>query len=58
MMTAGSCIIPFIRGLAQRLIETSLTKETSISHQNSFFVLDTTEYELMITEFKEKNADE
>jgi hypothetical protein len=57
MVTVGCCIIPCIRGLVQRLIETAVTKETPVSYQNNLFLLDTTECksQLMLIEIEEKH---
>jgi hypothetical protein len=55
MALIGCCVIPCIWGLILRLIETALTKQTSISDQ---LLLSTAEIEsqIMLNEFEEKNA--
>jgi hypothetical protein len=53
MVLTGCRIIPYIRGLILRLLET-LTKQTPISYQ---LLMNTTEIEspIMLNEFEEKN---
>jgi hypothetical protein len=55
MALIGCCVIACIWGLILRLIETALTKQTSISDQ---LLLSTAEIEsqIMLNEFEEKNA--
>jgi hypothetical protein len=54
MTLIGCCIIPCVHGLTIQLIETSLTKQTPVSHQ---LLLSTAEIEsqLVLNEFEEKN---
>jgi hypothetical protein len=57
MTIVGYCIISCVRGLIQRLIKTTLTKQISHSYQNNILLLDTEqESQLMLGKFEEKNC--
>lgn len=58
MTVIGRCIIPYMRGIIQRLIETALTKQTPGTYQqNNLLLLDTAEHESqrLLAEFEEKS---
>jgi predicted PurR-regulated permease PerM len=58
LILIGCCIIPCVRGLIQRLIETALTKyRPPQPYQNNLFLLETQEHESqrLLNEFEEKN---
>jgi hypothetical protein len=58
MTREGCCLIASMRGLIQRLIETTLTKQTPVSYPDNLLSLDTVKQEsqLMLAKFKEKNC--
>lgn len=58
MILMGCCIIPCIRGLIQRLIETALTKQTPASYHNNLFIMEAPkdENEVMLAEFEERTV--
>jgi hypothetical protein len=58
MTTAGCWIIPWMRGLIQRLIETTLTQQTPVSYPDTLLLLHTVrqESQLMLAKFKEKKT--
>jgi predicted PurR-regulated permease PerM len=57
LILVGCCIVPFIQGLIQWLIETALTKPSLPPYQNNLFLLETQEHEsqVLLNEFEEKN---
>jgi predicted PurR-regulated permease PerM len=54
---AGCCVIPYVGGLIQRLIETVLTKQSPSPYQNNLFPLEMQEHknQRLLNEFEEKN---
>jgi hypothetical protein len=58
MTTVGCYTIPCVRGLIQRLIEATLTKQTLVSHSDNLLLLNTVEQksQLMLAKFKEKSC--
>jgi hypothetical protein len=54
MAVIGCCVIPCIWGLILRLIETSLTKQTPVSHQLLLSIAEI-ESQIMLNEFEQKN---
>jgi predicted PurR-regulated permease PerM len=57
LILVGCCILPSVRGLIQRVIETALTKQSLLPYQNNLFLLEMQEYEnqWLLNEFEEKN---
>jgi hypothetical protein len=54
MALTWCCVIPCIRGLILRLIETVLTKQTPISYQ-LLLIIDEIESQIMLNDFEQKN---
>jgi hypothetical protein len=45
LILVGCCIIPYVQKLIQQLIETALTKQLPLPHQNNLVLLETQEHE-------------
>jgi hypothetical protein len=57
LIFVGCCIIPYVRGLTQWLIETALTKQLPPPYENNLVLLETQEHESqwLLNDFEEKN---